>query len=357
MISLHCTQCKQLLEMDEAFAGGVCRCQYCGTIQTVPSKKKSKTTSATSKALYKKGSSSGSVAGAPAEQGTGLDELAEIVASSGLARGSLSKPPTQVEGEIPTARAPVAKQKQKKNAMMPMLIGAGVVIVILVGVVIYMATRPPSHGPDNVAKPQATDGGIDSSSTPDHSSTPEKPVPPPVPVGPSFAGVSLPSGNVAFLLDRSQANDLILDAAKAAAYRAVRSLGPDRKFQIIFWHRQDEGIVAFPDDGMAPATGDNVDAAFKRFEDVVSYGTTDLKPTIQKALKSNPSTVVILTAKGFNLEESDVAAVEAAVKDHPVKIDTFSIGEAESVVLKQIAEKTGGEYHELSDKKLRSIAQ
>jgi hypothetical protein len=37
MISLTCTSCKKVLEIDDAFAGGVCRCQYCGTIQTVPS--------------------------------------------------------------------------------------------------------------------------------------------------------------------------------------------------------------------------------------------------------------------------------------------------------------------------------
>lgn len=36
MISLTCTSCKRGLEIDDAFAGGVCRCQYCGTIQTVP---------------------------------------------------------------------------------------------------------------------------------------------------------------------------------------------------------------------------------------------------------------------------------------------------------------------------------
>ncbi len=36
MISLPCTHCQKVLTIDEAFAGGVCRCQYCGTIQTVP---------------------------------------------------------------------------------------------------------------------------------------------------------------------------------------------------------------------------------------------------------------------------------------------------------------------------------
>jgi hypothetical protein len=36
MISLPCTHCQKVLTIDEAFAGGVCRCQFCGTIQTVP---------------------------------------------------------------------------------------------------------------------------------------------------------------------------------------------------------------------------------------------------------------------------------------------------------------------------------
>jgi hypothetical protein len=36
MISLSCTNCKSVLEIDDAFAGGVCRCTHCGTIQTVP---------------------------------------------------------------------------------------------------------------------------------------------------------------------------------------------------------------------------------------------------------------------------------------------------------------------------------
>ena len=35
MISLTCTHCQRVLTIDEAFAGGVCRCQHCGTIQTV----------------------------------------------------------------------------------------------------------------------------------------------------------------------------------------------------------------------------------------------------------------------------------------------------------------------------------
>ena len=40
MIHLTCTKCQTALTLDDAFAGGVCRCQKCGAIQTVPSQPK-----------------------------------------------------------------------------------------------------------------------------------------------------------------------------------------------------------------------------------------------------------------------------------------------------------------------------
>jgi hypothetical protein len=36
LITLPCNHCQKTLTLDEAFAGGVCRCQHCGSIQTVP---------------------------------------------------------------------------------------------------------------------------------------------------------------------------------------------------------------------------------------------------------------------------------------------------------------------------------
>jgi hypothetical protein len=60
MITLPCTSCQRVLEIDDAFAGGVCRCQHCGTIQTVPAKSKSST--APAKTLYQKHKSPGAPA-------------------------------------------------------------------------------------------------------------------------------------------------------------------------------------------------------------------------------------------------------------------------------------------------------
>src|SRR3954449_10056140 len=97
MISLTCMSCKQVLEMDEAFAGGVCRCQHCGTIQTVPSHLKSAATAAPAAATAGYRSQAGG--GGPARAvNSGLDDLADVVASSGLSRGALTRPGPDAAG-------------------------------------------------------------------------------------------------------------------------------------------------------------------------------------------------------------------------------------------------------------------
>jgi hypothetical protein len=40
VITVTCNKCSRTLELDDAFAGGVCRCGTCGSIQHVPSELK-----------------------------------------------------------------------------------------------------------------------------------------------------------------------------------------------------------------------------------------------------------------------------------------------------------------------------
>jgi hypothetical protein len=378
MIAINCTQCKQRLEMDDAFAGGVCRCQYCGTIQTVPSKAKlksgagsssSSSKSGSAKPLYRKGDKSekAPAAAAATPAGTGLDELAEIVASSGLARGSLTKkPPRPRDGGASANGAAAANGGGPPAATpfwmtRPVLIGAGTAIVVLIGLVVYLATRPGAPDTSSVSSKPPPRSAVATPDTGTDMPPNGEQAPPgksaPKIAGPSFADVPLPSGTVVYVVDRSQANDEVLDTLKTAVYKSAQSLGPGRGFQIIFWDRPGEGIVAYPDAGVALATTTEIDKAKKRFEDVVSYGSTNLKPTIAKALAVKPAAIVLATAKGFSLEEDNVATVVAAVKGSPVKIHTIALGEGESPTLKKIAGATGGQYRELSFDQLRAYVR
>ena len=162
MIQINCTNCKALLQIDDAFAGGVCRCRHCGTIQTVPKHLKdgngddSGVTAAAAigasgkapKTLYQKKRSAVTDPGG-AGSGTGLDDLAGIVASSGLSSGRLQKKPS-------SAARVMAPLKDRKT--MIILASAGGVIgstsprfaTTIVGTV-----RDPSHSSSLNAAPSS----------------------------------------------------------------------------------------------------------------------------------------------------------------------------------------------------------
>src|SRR5439155_14306605 len=126
MIQLICTHCRAMLEMDDGFAGGACRCRHCGTIQTVPSHLKNKSATAkVSRTLYQTKPD-------PAVPSSGLDQLADVVASSGLSSARLRKSET-----------PAAPQKQQPNVKM-LLIASGIVIAFLGGALVILLTR--DHG-------------------------------------------------------------------------------------------------------------------------------------------------------------------------------------------------------------------
>jgi len=128
MIRIACTNCKTVLSIDDAFAGGVCRCQHCGTIQTVPSISKAAASAVgasvgASKSLYQNEARG---------EGTGLDDLANIVASSGLTSGRLR-----------------AGTPGKVKNMMPIFIGVAALVAILLVIILWLALRGGSSGKAN----------------------------------------------------------------------------------------------------------------------------------------------------------------------------------------------------------------
>ena len=107
MIRISCTNCKTILSIDDAFAGGVCRCQHCGTIQTVPAK--ARDGAAVGAGGQSIGGLKSNYQSNDASSGTGLDELAGIVVSSGLSSSRLTRAPkkssdTQAASELDAHR-------------------------------------------------------------------------------------------------------------------------------------------------------------------------------------------------------------------------------------------------------------
>src|SRR5206468_520756 len=121
MIQLTCTNCQAELTMDDAFAGGVCRCQYCGTIQTVPTKTAG---ASASKALYQKASTaSDSSAG-------GLAGLDLGSSGSGLSSGGFASAPAQ-PAQAPRTEAPNLQPAPPPTRRASPLLAISVVVGIL----------------------------------------------------------------------------------------------------------------------------------------------------------------------------------------------------------------------------------
>ena len=366
MIQITCTNCRALLQIDDAFAGGVCRCRHCGTIQTVPKRLKGSSNGDgdvlsevaagagnASKTLWqKKGVEA-------AGSGTGLDDLAGLVASSGLTSGRLKK-----GGATRTVTLP----PKKDNKTVVMLSVAGGVIALLLGVIVFMAVRDRTGGkdPQADASPQGTvpvtgpdrDTGA-TPPTPNSGNPPVAPLPAKI-TGPAFLGQPLNERSVVYVLDRgsSTATEQRLESLKLAVMSSVRSLGPQRKFAVMFWRIEQQKVLSYPAEGLKEATPQNIAELQKFLDEVYSFGQTHLGNTLlEKVLKTGTEAVVLVPVKAFlEGEPTQVTKARSAMKSN-AKFYCFSLNQADlAPQLKQIAKDTKGTYRDVKIAELRAAS-
>ena len=353
MIRITCTKCKAQLSIDDAFAGGACRCQHCGTIQTVPKHLKNGAAPHVSKSA---------VGGSNVEGGgqyktkadiglsSGLDAIAEVVASSGLSRSGLSsKAPrrTQLVGEESEAAAP-------KSKMLPILLGAGGLIIVLLGIVIWLLVKGGGSG-----------AGLGSTAEqPNNGSPPTIPLPavtaiaPAAPItGINFFGLKVVEPSVVFVLDRGNATHATFDAMKTACMNVIDAMKPDQTFQVIFWKLDQENEPAiYPSALIRAGDKTEVKKLDQALEQITSFGQTDPSTALDKAFATNPTAIIIATGKP--MDDIFVTAVMDARKSGTTKVHCVSLAEPSSgKAMREVAEKTGGTYKLASQAELQSVAR
>ena len=366
--------------MDDAFAGGVCRCQYCGTIQTVPSLSKLKRQSAPTGAQPPPQSvgavppqpqvSPGSVSPVP----DGLDALAEAVASSsGLGRASLrsganqpataavapSPPAARQEAAPAKATLPVdyATPPRNRQRMIPVSTAAGIGAILLLcvlGAAYFSFTRTP------VVTRQPAIPTMPPRPTPDVPILPPEDDPGPpvaVPTTPHFCGISLAGEpSVVYLLDRGQATGEMFDTLKEATYRSLESLKPGQKFAVIFWNNGGEE-AAYPPDGLAEASKEEIEVAQRQFVDVYAGSRADPHEAIKRAAALRPGAIVLVTGKAFDLDEDLVDLTRQSITGSQTKVHTVALGSDDgTTVLGSIANAGRGQSKVVSKRELRSYS-
>jgi hypothetical protein len=311
-----------MLEMDDGFAGGACRCRHCGTIQTVPSRLKNKTATAkASRTLYQSKPD-------PGVPSSGLDRLADVVASSGLSSARLRK-----------SDIPATPQKQQPNVKM-LLIASGIVIAFLGGALVILLTR--DHG-----------SAAPADATPVVHATPAAPIV--KHVDPNFCGMPIKGETVVYVLDRGDSTRDSFGDLKSATLRSIASLGADRKFQIVFWNNgADE---SFPKNWPVYATVDNLSAAERAIDDVAAHGKTQITSALRKAMEGDPSEIVIATGKAWDLDDAFVKTIDEVRSDKPVRINTISLGDpGVSTALQTVAARGRGSFKTVSENELKEAA-
>jgi len=362
MIQINCNNCKALLQIDDAFAGGVCRCRYCGTIQTVPKHLKQSTHgeqaavsaaavkagAAKARTLYKKktGTRDGESA---VGSGSGLDELANIVASSGLSSQRLTR-----DDQAGTAQqTPAEAEGSMDRRTIGIVSGAGGVIVLLLAVIIAMAVRDKSTGGPGIVN-SSNNGG------PTGSNNAVAPIPSRS-VGssvPTFLGQPLDFATVSFVLDRSSGtiNNGRLELMKVAVQRTLQQFDDSRRFQVVFWDR-DNTAWSFPKSGMAAATRENLDALWAEMQNITGGGQTKADKAFKKAADVNPDAIVLIPVKPYMEDDFDAKMLRARGTSR-AKVFCFSLAQPEiETELKQLARATEGAYRLVTQTELREAGR
>jgi hypothetical protein len=343
MISLTCTHCQTVLSIDDAFAGGVCRCQHCGTIQTVPSRLKAgavagagvndSSSALGQKALYQSHRGPGAKGSDElGGSGTGLEDLADVVASSGLGGSGLSS--SIKSRKVPRRPAASAVAVAPARSKPTVLVAAGAAIALVIGIGIWWFSTSGSRQVETAPPSPTADGA------------------PAAVAGPQFCGIPLSGNSIVFLLDRGDSAKEVFDAMKEATYNAIQSLGSDRKFQVLLWDNN-TSPAGYPSDSTTFATKENIDACRHALEDVTAEHQSSVEGPLTHAVAEAPDAIVMVTAKGFELDDSFVNSVQSIIQKNPIKLFTVSIG-TESSALQTLAKQGGGIYKSVSQGALRS---
>jgi len=370
MIQLNCTNCKALLQIDDAFAGGVCRCRYCGTIQTVPKHLRSENGNGNAmtqaaieakpaKTLFQK---KGAVDPGGAGSGTGLDDLAGIVASSGLTSSRLQKKP---DGSPAAAAANTPRPRQDQTRLI--VIAASAVIVFLLGIIIVMSLRDKSGDQTSSSDNGSNGGVVASSGNPSNDNvsgangggtTTPPPVPAPAAVkGPNFIGEPITEPSIVYVLDRGDASrtENRLDLMKQALVNSVKSLGPERRFAVVFFYLEGSQPAAFPKDGLVQATPSNIADLQTFLDDVYGVGRTLMSSAVKHASQTGAEAAIFVPIKTF-VDEGFPGAVMSN-RGH-LKVHCVTLAQAHlAPVMQKVARETGGSYRDVTIPELRAAAQ
>ncbi len=306
-LELECPSCKDMLEIDAAFAGGVCRCSNCGTLMTVPTdptheraerltrpdRPDSPSGAASSPAKPTASQATPAAATPPASAPPAAPaEEVYTTASGKTVRVSDKRP-------IPTARK--RKKALIKAGVLAAFLCAMALLLGIAGAAIYVMTRPASDSLDALAN------GADAPN-------------PFTLTFPNLLGCVLESP-CALVIDGSAQSQPWFDAFVRGLDASLKQTGPTHRVSVVL--AAAGSPKAFPLDRPAPADDALRDMISQALTQHAPTGEPDLLPALQLALKRRPEHLVIVTSSTLTPEQAD-ALLQALTRTPVLRADVLS---------------------------------
>ena len=317
-IKIRCVDCKKKISIDEAFAGGVCRCPYCTAIVYVPDDTGTKKSKGRPQAPKQRPKAPSSRPEAPTPVGipavvdpnaqTAID--APTATQTQKAHDESDKAMAEAHGQadIPTA-APVKVQGIIAIVFAVMLAG-------MLGGIVYLAIVITST---TIVENQPEDYN-------NTAFTIRKDFP-------SVAGTIKVTTPVVYCIDTSKPMAEVFEAAGNIVIASAKSL-KGGKFNVILLGEDDDKILS-----PQPIASDKAGIdKFKAFLVMELCGAADQARGLQTALDMNAKTVVLLARDSASGTKS---VAEGAFKTKSVPLHTVVL-ESSSAGMEELSKITGG---------------
>jgi DNA-directed RNA polymerase subunit RPC12/RpoP len=306
-IRLKCSQCRKQMSVDDAFAGGVCRCPYCKATVMVPGSRED-----------------GARGARPAEPGAqplGVEQ------------------PSQAQHHAPI---PVATPVRSQG-MLGIVLAVLVVAMLGVGIWLLITYKSADSVPDN-SQPNAHNDWHNTSA-PSAVANPFVAADSPV-----VAGDVQVSAPVAYVIDSGPSMASVFDLAALMTRVSVRSL-KDGQFSLIVAGEKEDATLGSPQPG-----GDTGADAVNNFTRVrrAGSGRPDLARAFAAARAAAPKTIVLFYG---NKNVSDLLPAAQQVQQAGMKLVVLCLDPGEDAVASgnKLAQAAGGVFRSYRPSELRMM--
>ena len=288
-IDLDCPECSARLQIDEAYAGSVCRCDSCGQLMKVP-------------------------AAPDASQDTGRP----------------TAPGDEPDVVTPAPAEPAEQPAPTRRWLIPAITGA-VLLIALAGLAFFATSRPPAQVESQEVQIKDIHGGYHPDQNPYLSRRA------------NFLGVPL-LDPVVISIDASATSRRWFDLAKASVMSNLVYMPDDARMRVMFWQEDDvdRELLPVPPRKFIKNSGQANMFIQSDMDRNAAQGDASPMSATLEALKMKPRQIVFVTSQlldGERLEKFDQALRTAP----QLRVDIIVIDQ-EQPGLQQIAERHNGLY-------------